>query len=172
MFSIIVNQLRFKKLPISEYESISAGMAWMWMVLIGIVMNSDVLLYDRNAFAAFGVAVIFQTLGVYSAYLIMVWWLKKQDHFDGNGNLWGLIATASTIDIVVPFVAMLHPIAMVVFAIASFFVFYNALKSGLSLGTKSTVIAILVVTGSVVLLSILFGVIVAMSGLPIAGIEG
>lgn len=168
MFSIIVDQLRFKKLPISEYESIPTWMAWIWMVLIGVVINSEILFYGRDAFA-FGVAVVFQTLGVYVAFLIMAWWLKKQGLFDGNGNLWGLIATASTIDIVVPFVAMLHPIAMVVFAIASFSVFYNALKSGLSLGTKSTVIAILVVTISAVLLSMLVGVIVAMSGLPILG---
>jgi hypothetical protein len=169
MFSIIVDQLRFKKLPISEYESISAGMAWMWMVLIGIVMNSDILIYDRNGFAAFGVAVIFQTLGVYVAYLIMAWWLKKQSHFDGNGNLWGLVATASTIDMIAPFVVMVHPMGMAVFAIASLAVFYNALKSGLKLGTKSAVIAILVVTISAVLLSILVGVIIAMSGLPIPG---
>lgn len=172
MFSIIVDQLRFKKLPLSEYESISTGMAWMWMVLIGIVMNSDILIYDRNGFAAFGVAVIFQTLGVYAAYLIMAWWLKKQNHFDGNGNLWGLVATASTIDMIAPFVVMVHPMAMAVFAIASLAVFYNALKSGLRLGTKSTVIAILVVTISAVLLSILVGVIIAMSGLPIPEMAG
>lgn len=171
MFSIIVDQLRFKKLPIGSYDGVSTGMAWMWMVLIGIVMNSDILLYGKEIFA-FGIAVVLQTLGVYVAYLIMIWWLKRRGHFDGNGNLWGLIATASTIDIIAPFVAMVHPMAMIAFAIASFSVFYNALKSGLSLGAKSTVIAILVVTGSVILLSILVGVLAGMSGLPIFGVEG
>ncbi|DAB30649.1 MAG TPA: hypothetical protein CFH84_02955 [Sulfurimonas sp. UBA12504] len=62
--------------------------------------------------------------------------------------------------------------AMIAFAIASFSVFYNALKSGLSLGIKSTVIAILVVTGSAILLSMLVGVLVGMSGLLIVGVEG
>lgn len=166
MFSIIIDQLKFNKLPIAEYTRISTVTAWVWMVLIGIVVNSDILLYGKDVFA-FGIAVVLQTLGVYIAYLIMVWWLKKQDHFDGNGNLWGLVATASTIDIIAPFVVMVHPMAMAVFVVASFAVFYNALKSGLSLGTKSTVIAILVVTISVVLLSMLVGAIVAMSGLQI-----
>ena len=171
MFSIIVDQLRFKKLPISDYAGISSVMAWVWMVLIGVVINSDILLYGKDI-VAFGIAVVLQTLGVYAAYLIMAWWLKKQGHFDGNGNLWGLFATASTIDVIAPFVTMVHPMAMVIFVIASFSVFFNALKSGLSLGTKSTVIAILVVTISAVFLSMLVGVIIAMSGLPVAGIEG
>ncbi|DAB30650.1 MAG TPA: hypothetical protein CFH84_02960 [Sulfurimonas sp. UBA12504] len=88
MFSIIVDQLRFKKLPISSYDGISTGMAWMWMVLIGAVVNSDILFYSKDVLA-FGIAVILQTLGVYVAYLIMVWWLKRQGHFDGNGNPYG-----------------------------------------------------------------------------------
>jgi len=166
MFSIIIDQLRFKKLSISEYDRISMMVAWVWMVLIGMVMNSDILLYDKNIFA-FGISVILQTTGIYIAYLIMVWWLKKQAYYDGNGNLWGLVVTASTVDMATPLITLSHPIIMVIFAVASFAVFYNALKSGLNLEAKATVIAILVVTVFVLILGALAGAIVAIGGLPI-----
>lgn len=166
MFSIIIDQLRFRKLPIGEYDRISTIVAWAWMVLIGMGMNGDILLYEKNLFA-FGVSVILQTIGIYIAYLIMVWWLKKQAYYDGNGNLWGLVVTASTVDMAAPFIALSHPIVMVIFAVASFAVFYNALKSGLNLEVKATVIAILVVTVFVLILGALAGMIAAIIGLPI-----
>ena len=166
MFSIIIDQLRFKKLHIGEYDRISMMVAWVWMVLIGMVMNSDILLYDK-IFFAFGISVILQTIGIYIAYLIMVWWLKRQAYYDGNGNLWGLVVTASTIDMATPLIALSHPIIMVIFAVVSFAVFYNALKSGLNLEAKATVITILVVTVFVLILGALAGMIAAIGGLPI-----
>jgi len=166
MFSIIIDQLRFRKLHIGEYDRISMMVAWVWMVLIGMVVNSDILLYDKNLFV-FGVSVILQTIGIYIAYLIMVWWLKKQAYYDGNGNLWGLVVTASTVDMATPFITLSHPIVMVIFAVASFAVFYNALKSGLNLEAKATVITILVVTVFVLILGALAGAIAAIVGLPI-----
>ena len=166
MFSIIIDQLRFKKLHIGEYDRISMMVAWVWMVLIGMVVNSDILLYDKDFFA-FGVSVILQTIGIYIAYLVMVWWLKKQTYYDGNGNLWGLVVTASTVDMVTPLIALSHPIVMVIFAVVSFAVFYNALKNGLNLEAKATVITILVVTVFVLILGALAGAIAAIVGLPI-----
>jgi len=169
MFSIIIDQLRFKKLHIGEYDRISTIVAWVWMVLIGMVMNSDILLYDK-IFFAFGISVILQTIGIYIAYLIMVWWLKRQAYYDGNGNLWGLVVTASTVDMATPLIALSHSIIMVIFAVVSFAVFYNALKSGLNLEAKATVITILVVTVFVLILGALAGMIAAIGGLPIGQI--
>jgi hypothetical protein len=166
MFQIIIDQLRFKKIPIGSYDGISSQAAWILMVLISIVGNGDILIHEKNIIF-FVVPVILQLISIYIAYLIMVWWFKKKGYFDGNGNVWGLFATASSIDIIAPFVAMIHPLVFVVFIIFSMAIFFNALKSGFDLSVKSTIVAIVVVTVSAIILSFAGIILAKMVGVSI-----
>lgn len=162
MFSIIVDQLRFKKLPIGSYDRISTMLSWIWMVLIGAVVNSVILIHEKNILM-FVVTVVVQIIEIYIAYLVMAWWLHKKV-YGGIGNLWGLVATASSIDIIVPFVALIHPIGLAVFGVVSLAVFFNALKNGLDLTVKTTLVSIIIVMVSVIVLSVLIGIIAAIAG--------
>jgi hypothetical protein len=168
MTAVIVNQLKLRDVPISAYAEISSQKAWFWMALIIAVMNIGVLM-QGEAFIYLG-SIMIMLVGIYIGCRIVGWWLASRGYYDGSGNLWGLFVTASTIDMASPLFAMIHPGVSILGMLYSLAIFANALKSGLGLSDRATLVAlvlpILSALAVIFVAGVLFGFIAAAAGLP------
>jgi hypothetical protein len=156
MFSIIIDQLRFKKLPMVEYNKVSSLGMWSLFALIavsvGYMPESSVEFWILNT--------IMSAVSVFLGYKFLGFLLKKRELWDGTGNLFGLFVTSSAIDVLAVPSFLVHPALGMILFILSLFVGVNAFKGALDI-KLSRIIVVFVMTFVVVMV---LGIIVGFAG--------
>lgn len=164
MSQLIFLQLLLKPVKIDRYNSVSKCSSWSLFCIFAIISNIDMLTFGATL-SAFVVMILIAAISMYSAYIIMRWWMVRQKYWDGKGNLFALIMSASIIDLLFPVVIPFGFIATVMIGIFSFIVFFKAVYSGFSLSLWQTFSAIGMATVGITLANIILITIADMLGI-------
>ncbi|KIM05137.1 MAG: hypothetical protein KN64_05025 [Sulfurovum sp. AS07-7] len=153
MFKIILDQIAFKKIGMSEYDKLSFIQVWVLFALISIatsyIAGGSLGLWALNA--------VFGALTVYAIYMFLAFWFKKRDLWNGNGNILGLMITSSAIDILYIPAFLIHPALAGLLFVFSFAIAVNALKGALNISISQVLIAFLMASIVGVIVSIALG---------------
>jgi len=166
MFKIILDQIAFRKIDISEYAKLSSAGVWLLFLFVSISTSYT----PETTLGYWALSSIFGALGVYVMYLFLAFWFKKRGLWDGNGNMFGLFITSSAIDILFIPALMIHPALAGLFFIISLTIGINAIRGALNIKISQTLIAILIGLIVAVIVMIPLSIIMEIIA-PVLGIE-
>lgn len=166
MPQLILSQLLLKPIKIESYDKVSKLLLWSIFFIFSIVINIDMLTFGAPL-PIFIIMIFIAGISIYSAYIVLSWWLVKQKQWDGKGNLFALIMSASVVDLLFPIVVPFGFIAIVIVSTLSFAVFFQAIRTGFSLTFWQTMNAISISTLSVIVVGIVLMTIANTLGIAI-----
>jgi hypothetical protein len=171
MYKIILDQIAFRKIDMSEYDKLASLGVWILFLLVSIATSYRV----EASLGLWALEAIFGALVVYGLYLFLAFWFKKRGLWDGNGNILGLMITSSAIDLLFIPTVMIHPVLAGLFFLFSIAIAVNALKGALNIKISQILIAFLIafVLGFIVTipLTFLIGFIATSLGIEFPLIE-
>jgi len=167
MFKIILDQIAFKKINMSEYDKLSSSGVWVLFLLVSVASS-----YITGASLGFwALNAIFGALTMYACgYRFIAFWFKKRGLWDGNGNILGMMITSGAICILYLPAMIIHPDLWLLILIPAVAIGVNAYKHALNISISQVLIAWLV-SFVIMVIAIIPLMILMQIIAPVLGIE-
>ncbi len=158
MYKIILDQIAFKKINMSEYDKLSSLEMWILFFLVSVATSYS----EEASLGLWALNTIFGAFVVYGIYLFLAFWFKRRGLWDGNGNILGLMITSSAMDILVAPAMMIHPILVGLLFLLSVAISVNALKGALDISISQILIVFLITLVVAFIIMIPLGFLIEM----------